>query len=217
MGADIYLIIYRRRRIRFAIRCWSRLGENGISCCLFLHQTTTRRRNRTIRLSCISFVSYIKPQPLLTMLIITPRCISFVSYIKPQQKRTSIQTMACCISFVSYIKPQLSNHRFPTNHSCISFVSYIKPQLFAVRRCRAASCISFVSYIKPQPFGGWARDIYVVYRSFPTSNHNRRPNYCSLNGLYIVRFLHQTTTCSHHSRGRDRLYIVRFLHQTTTK
>ena len=34
------------------------------------------------------------------------------------------------------------------------------------------SCISFVSYIKPQLLNYLARKIWVVYRSFPTSNHN---------------------------------------------
>lgn len=66
LGADIYLIIYRRRRIRFAIRWWSRLGENGISCCLFLHQTTTIRILLNLFVSCISSVSYIKPQPIIS-------------------------------------------------------------------------------------------------------------------------------------------------------
>ena len=33
-------------------------------------------------------------------------------------------------------------------------------------------CISFVSYIKPQPGGEQLGGEIVVYRSFPTSNHN---------------------------------------------
>ena len=33
-------------------------------------------------------------------------------------------------------------------------------------------CISFFSYIKPQPMGETKQDGFVVYRSFPTSNHN---------------------------------------------
>ena len=56
----------------------------------------------------------------------------------------------------------------------------------------------------------------VVYRSFPTSNHNVNVLICDIHMLYIVRFLHQTTTVLQDKRNEDRLYIVRFLHQTTT-
>ncbi|HAG32792.1 MAG TPA: hypothetical protein DCL18_05070, partial [Prevotella sp.] len=38
------------------------------------------------------------------------------------------------------------------------------------------------------------RPLRVVYRPFPTSNHNNVANTVGLLELYIVRFLHQTTT-----------------------
>ena len=56
----------------------------------------------------------------------------------------------------------------------------------------------------------------VVYRTIPTSNHNSwfvRP-WARL--LYIVLFLHQTTTGPSTQSSRYWLYIVLFLHQTTT-
>ena len=56
----------------------------------------------------------------------------------------------------------------------------------------------------------------VVYRPFPTSNHNRQIEYDNYKRLYIVRFLHQTTTYAAKYTTKDMLYIVRFLHQTTT-
>ena len=34
--------------------------------------------------------------------------------------------------------------------------------------------------------------------------------------LYIILFLHQTTTCNHPTRFHHWLYIILFLHQTTT-
>ena len=55
---------------------------------------------------CISFVSYIKPQPSLQGIISSMSCISFVSYIKPQQTSLKRVFRLSCISFVSYIKPQ---------------------------------------------------------------------------------------------------------------
>ena len=124
------------------------------------------------------------------------------------------------------------------NIGCISSVSYIKPQhdwvlLFALNRC-----ISSVSYIKPQHTSLQWMEIYVVYRPFPTSNHNtlavladcytvvyrpfptsnhnRRIAYCLFYTLYIVRFLHQTTTFLTLCSSAVELYIIRFLHQTTT-
>ena len=99
-------------------------------------------------------------------------------------------------------------------------------------------CISSVSYIKPQLafYKKWVE--HVVYRPFPTSNHNlfvgvhppeklyivrflhqtttNKTNCYTSNWLYIVRFLHQTTTLQNKSPLRKPLYIVRFLHQTTT-
>ena len=94
----------------------------------FLHQTTTYRYERMLPTSCISFDSYIKPQP---------------------TTRTQIRAN-CCISFDSYIKPQrytISNLR---NARCISFDSYIKPQHIHGAKIRIICCISFDSYIKPQ-------------------------------------------------------------------
>ena len=56
----------------------------------------------------------------------------------------------------------------------------------------------------------------VVYRPFPTSNHNCASALLWQKGLYIVRFLHQTTTRTALWSDNGVLYIVRFLHQTTT-
>ena len=56
-------------------------------------------------------------------------CISFESYIKPQPGAAPIIELFSCISFESYIKPQLQLRSHFENCSCISFESYIKPQL----------------------------------------------------------------------------------------
>ena len=102
------------------------------------------------------------------------------------------------------------------NECCISFVSYIKPQLPTVAEFQSDCCISFVSYIKPQRAATRKRGELVVYRSFPTSNHNYLQRRAPPTRLYIVRFLHQTTTAINHRAFAEKLYIVRFLHQTTT-
>ena len=59
---------------------------------------------------------------------------------------------------------------------------------------RFSGCISFVSYIKPQPIIFYVLVKYVVYLSFPTSNHNAYKGDEITPRLYIFRFLHQTTT-----------------------
>ena len=77
-------------------------------------------------------------------------------------------------------------------------------------------CISFFSYIKPQLFSYLDFVTCVVYRSFPTSNHNYQKIYYDHYRLYIVLFLHQNTTLLSNVLSDLALYIVLFLHQTTT-
>ena len=77
-----------------------------------------------------------------------------------------------CISSVSYIKPQLCFNIILVAFSCISSVSYIKPQPIYFCNRLLAGCISSVSYIKPQPYRRLYSEFDVVYRPFPTSNHN---------------------------------------------
>ena len=99
---------------------------------------------------------------------------------------------------------------------CISFVSYIKPQLSPRLIIAVISCISFVSYIKPQRLEKNGYLERVVYRSFPTSNHNLKP----VNLLPNVVVYRSFPTSNHNyvmvSLFEYMLYIVRFLHQTTT-
>ena len=52
----------------------------------FLHQTTTLLGYGNFPERCISFDSYIKPQPMIRKEYIFLCCISFDSYIKPQLK-----------------------------------------------------------------------------------------------------------------------------------
>ena len=77
-------------------------------------------------------------------------------------------------------------------------------------------CISYYSYIKPQPGMLLPISCTVVYRTIPTSNHNYTCVLDALFLLYIVLFLHQTTTTRRWEHTNATLYIVLFLHQTTT-
>ena len=60
--------------------------------------------------------------------------------------------------------------------------------------CSLESCISYYSYIKPQPNTRETFLLLVVYRTIPTSNHNSLIKLVTTKSLYIVLFLHQTTT-----------------------
>ena len=78
---------------------------------------------------------------------------------------------------------------------CISYYSYIKPQPITNANANAGCCISYYSYIKPQPNYYLCKINSVVYRTIPTSNHNWLRHQSCVRELYIVLFLHQTTTC----------------------
>ena len=105
---------------------------------------------------------------------------------------------------------------FGERFSCISSYSYIKPQPTYGCPCLSRSCISSYSYIKPQRFPHHVKLILVVYHPIPTSNHNLFFAPSSSCALYIILFLHQTTTGSRFKVSSSRLYIILFLHQTTT-
>ena len=72
----------------------------------FLHQTTTHTQQGLASGCCISFDSYIKPQPVIFLSNLQSCCISFDSYIKPQHSSLWKYFDSRCISFDSYIKPQ---------------------------------------------------------------------------------------------------------------
>ena len=78
----------------------------------------------------------------------------------------------CCLSSCSYIKPQPSLEKYDTNIRCLSSCSYIKPQP------RVSARFTYV----------------VVYHLVPTSNHNTRSSNLATSPLFIILFLHQTTT-----------------------
>ena len=86
----------------------------------FLHQTTTRRNFWCMRLRCISFRFYIKPQPTESSTSISSCCISFRFYIKPQ---LAGRTSYVC-SVVSH-SVSTSNHNYADEFIChIKVVSH---------------------------------------------------------------------------------------------
>ena len=99
-----------------------------------------------------------------------------------------------CILSCSYIKPQLLSVKPLYWYGCILSCSYIKPQLLSQLLIQINSCILSCSYIKPQREPCRLTPTVVVYYHVPTSNHNYQLEIKSFEVLYIIMFLHQTTT-----------------------
>ena len=142
-------------------------------------------------------------------------CISFDSYIKPQPRSTT-----CHYTYVVYLLIPTSNHNCVIHHWKFSplYIFWFLHQTttHALAPLMLSSCISFDSYIKPQPARHRRLSITVVYLLIPTSNHNNLRVVKKESQLYIFWFLHQTTTVIPLLFITKVLYIFWFLHQTTT-
>ena len=102
------------------------------------------------------------------------------------------------------------------NLSCISYLFYIKPQLIDIENKIKRSCISYLFYIKPQRQFRHGTKKPVVYPIFSTSNHNYLPRLQTCRSVVYPIF----STSNHNLDNRCcllvLLYILSFLHQTTT-
>ena len=181
----------------------------------FLHQTTTSPVLFRFSLGCISSVSYIKPQHYVLLFVFD--LVVYRPFPTSNHNPTAFDTTQWTLYIVRFLHQTTTKGiNLAIIISCISSVSYIKPQLAAYRRVA-----KFVVYrpfptsnhnlndtihnsdavvYRPFPTSNhnlwinWIKRYLVVYRPFPTSNHNLPLPFNSLKMLYIVRFLHQTTT-----------------------
>ena len=143
-------------------------------------------------------------------------CISYDFYIKPQRDIETGGRRDSCISYDFYIKPQLTLCAGGLAVGCISYDFYIKPQLSVMaKRCwyvvylmistsnhnviRYRVSAGKVVYLMISTSNhnvnvdDFAPDT-VVYLMISTSNHNLTLLLIFRIGLYILWFLHQTTT-----------------------
>ncbi len=143
---------------------------------------------------CILFHFYIKPQQRSKPLLWVWCCILFHFYIKPQPLPASTPCTSGCILFHFYIKPQLNVPSDLSNLCCILFHFYIKPQLSLLHyygRCVVSYSISTSNHNFFAPVKSHER---VVSYSISTSNHNGEKLGDGTSSLYLIPFLHQTTT-----------------------
>ena len=159
----------------------------------FLHQTTTPMLVSLVRLCCISFDSYIKPQLFLyTTLFYTvvylliptsnhnlptiPKMTMQVVYLLIPTSNHNLYDTFQPYPIVVYLLIPTSNHN-PPHQSSSRYLLYIFWFLHQTTTRRVVPrqtvrCISFDSYIKPQRFTSLEVVTRVVYLLIPTSNHN---------------------------------------------
>ena len=123
----------------------------------------------------------------------------------------------CCILFHFYIKPQLGRRRnylglvvsysiSTSNHNVLEVIEY------------TALVVSYsISTSNHNLFDDRSAPSVVVSYSISTSNHNLYIKEYNVAELYLIPFLHQTTTFDCDAVFRIWLYLIPFLHQTTTK
>ena len=147
------------------------IHESELYIFWFLHQTTTCSHPDFVPLGCISFDSYIKPQPTASL----GRLWWVVYLLIPTSNHNLLQEVIMMkMLYIFWFLHQTTTYRwiwyiitalyiFWFLHQtttvfvsimfyicCISFDSYIKPQPSPYRARHRICCISFDSYIKPQ-------------------------------------------------------------------
>ena len=175
--------------------------------------------------SCISFDSYIKPQPacsrsvrgsVVYLLIPTSNhnlgrigiAKEYVVYLLiPTSNHNSVSVLsAAWMLYIFWFLHQTTTVRWPMLAHCRLYIFWFLHQtttftwFFTLSRC----CISFDSYIKPQHSWLTLLPWMVVYLLIPTSNHIWCGIYLGVAVLYIFWFLHQTTTMATSRRRRTR-------------
>ena len=149
---------------------------------------------------------YIKPQLPARDVLLVDRCFLSRIYIKPQRIYMGLIGSASCFLSRIYIKPQ----RVAVGQIKIIVVSYL------VSTSNHNRCFLSRIYIKPQRGGLRYNRAGVVSYLVSTSNHNSIEVYIGTKKLFLISYLHQTTTCPARLIVCCKLFLISYLHQTTT-
>ena len=136
-----------------------------------LHQTTTFLPKHWQSKSCISFESYIKPQPYVNCL--STLCVVYLLNPTSNHNLLPISTVSLTL-YIFWILHQTTTIRDLGNTPAKLYIFWILHQTTTdgVIESSINGCISFESYIKPQPDSSMVNTLSVVYLLNPTSNHN---------------------------------------------
>ena len=142
-------------------------------------------------------------------------------YLIPFLHQTTTSVIELSKDSKLYLIPFLHQTTTSNHRQILPSLLYLIPflhQTTTVVKHKASNkcCILFHFYIKPQLDNTKNGSICVVSYSISTSNHNLREFYSSVSALYLIPFLHQTTTVTFRLRLSCKLYLIPFLHQTTT-
>ena len=99
---------------------------------------------------------------------------------------------------------------------CILLNFYIKPQPYSVRSSYKNVVSYWISTSNHNSSALLPIKRLVVSYWISTSNHNSESATWLAIPLYLIEFLHQTTTALRRAAHADLLYLIEFLHQTTT-
>ena len=160
---------------------------------LYLHQTTTSSYSVRSNICCFLSCIYIKPQHLNTLITLLELFLILYLHQTTTPLVILITRLSCFLSCI-YIKPQL-----PANNADLRFGCFL-------------SCI----YIKPQLTNLLILMIFVVSYLVSTSNHNVRKCELVSHLLFLILYLHQTTTERMLMITQRGLFLILYLHQTTT-
>ena len=193
----------------------NKIQDFGLYIVLFLHQTTTYPYVWRNLPRCISYYSYIKPQR--NLQVFDSRPVVYRTIPTSNHNWSSRDIVVPVLYIVLFLHQTTTLSRLPYSVYPLYIVLFlhqttttrlillIKIKLYIVlflhqtttaffKTDRLISCISYYSYIKPQRQLNAPGIKYVVYRTIPTSNHNLIFSHHLVRLLYIVLFLHQTTT-----------------------
>ena len=166
-----------------------------------------------------SVVYYHVPTSNHNPLPIPPYRSKVVYYHVPTSNHNYVLYEKACSSVVYYHVPTSNHNLLPRWKSTprLYIIMFLhQTTTTTVLEQMKMGCILSCSYIKPQQLLHNTMLLLVVYYHVPTSNHNCA-SYSEVSWeLYIIMFLHQTTTVLARNRILVVLYIIMFLHQTTT-
>ena len=204
-----------------------------------LHQTTTSNPREWNNKSCISFDSYIKPQPIGEYGVQSLRCISFDSYIKPQlafrsliylhvvylltptsNHNPSILRYCDTLLYIFWLLHQTTTAYFFTEKIARLYIFWLLHQTTTARNRTHFRHRLYIFWLLHQTTTlrtviYHKHELYIFWLLHQTTTYDRNGNVKAK--LYIFWLLHQTTTVAPYSKKALKLYIFWLLHQTTTR